>query len=212
MSIPYGMNYSAVAVGGTFKAVRCEACRHEYVYHLIREGSGDKTSILFLDNDGAKATAEAEAKEELGRLLEKGVELVPCPACGHYQENMRRKARRLHRRWMLYTGGTILVLLGPAAMFATIVNAINKSEPGAASIPWPVFVGVLTAFALLGSALIAAKYLLARKYDPNSAPVEIRLQLGRERATPRDKFERMQMLAEMREPREPKLPRYPSGG
>jgi len=55
-------------------------------------------------------------------LLEIGIEVIPCPACGWYQSNMIPKARRRHRRWMVYVGQCLTIGLIPVAIIGGIIN------------------------------------------------------------------------------------------
>src|SRR5579871_595585 len=102
--IPSGLDYFTTTTGSVLKLVRCESCHAEYAYELQRSAEGKGSSFLFLDNQGAAARASSRAEANLRNKLERGVDLVPCPECGWYQDNMQRKARRLHQRWMLLTG------------------------------------------------------------------------------------------------------------
>jgi hypothetical protein len=82
-----GHGTTAEAQGRTTKVVRCEACGQYYEYGLKRTAHGPSWQ---------------QADADLQHLLAIGIEVIPCPACGWYQSGMIPKARRLHRRWMMY--------------------------------------------------------------------------------------------------------------
>jgi hypothetical protein len=77
--IPYGKRYTANLTGATLKPVRCEKCYVEYVYRMDRAGSGSGTSLLFLENQGARDRATQRAASELRGLLRWDCDAVPCP-------------------------------------------------------------------------------------------------------------------------------------
>ena len=56
MSIPIGQNFTCTVTGKVVKNVICIRCNCEYVYIMQREVSGEGTSLLWADNQGAKAT------------------------------------------------------------------------------------------------------------------------------------------------------------
>ncbi|HEX3150872.1 MAG TPA: hypothetical protein VHR66_22530 [Gemmataceae bacterium] len=184
--IPYAMEYTSTMSGSVLKLVRCEQCETEYVYQLERTAEGQGTSFLFTDNEGASARASSRAEETLRRKLERGVDLVPCLACGWYQQDMIPRARREHRRWMFNVGACLTVGLIPVAIFGGIINAGRFGEP---AIPWPVFVAILVVLATIGIGLMVAKFIGARTYDPNGQDVETRKQLGQARAVLRADLE-----------------------
>jgi hypothetical protein len=186
--IPIGIDYTSTMSGAVLKFVRCEHCGTEYVYQLERTATGEGTSFLFSDNKGASARAASRAEDALRRKLERGVDLVPCPACGWYQQNMLPRARREHRRWMLNTGACLTIGLIPVALIGGLISA---GQVGTPAIPWPVILAGLVVLAALGIGLMVGKFILARGYDPNSQDVETSKQLSQERAMLRDEFERL---------------------
>jgi hypothetical protein len=118
----------------TTKVVFYEQCGRSYAYELKRTGQGSADRF-----NGGHSAAVAQAEENLSWALYVGIDLVPCPACGWYQRHMIPKARRLHRRWMVYVGQCLTIGLIPVAIIGGIVNHINR-EQGGASVPWPTFV------------------------------------------------------------------------
>jgi len=180
------MDYMSTMSGAVFKLVACEHCGTEYFYQLKRVATGQGTSLLFLDNQGAAERAASCAEETLRLKLYCGVDLVPCPACGWYQQNMVAKARRQHRRWMLNAGACLTIGLIPVTFFGMVFNAVQRGGP---AIPWPLFFAGIGSLAILGIGLMVAKCILAARYDPNSQEVEIRKRLSQGRAILRKEWE-----------------------
>jgi hypothetical protein len=115
-----------VAWGQTTKMVFCEQCGRSYAYELKRTGEG--SADLF---NGGHSAAAAQADGNLSWALAVGIDLVPCPACGWYQRHMIPKARRLHRRWMVYVGQCLTIGLIPVAIRGGIFNHMNGGAPQA---------------------------------------------------------------------------------
>jgi hypothetical protein len=212
MVIPYATEYTATLSGSVLKLVPCEHCGAEYVYQLERSAQGSGTSFLFLDNDGAQARASARAEAELRQLLERGVDLVPCPKCGWYQANMLPVARRQAYRGMRNAGLCLLIGVIPLALIGGLINAAAGGAPGGdPAIPWPVFLAGLIVLGLAGAGLLVARVVRSASYDPNAGDVEAHKQLGQSRAMLREEFEKMiQTQAGAKGPPEPGP--YPAGG
>jgi hypothetical protein len=180
--IPIGHEHSITASGSVLKEVRCEECRCEYSYRMVRSGSGTATSWIFFDNQGvrAKERAAEKAKVDLERLLESDCDAVPCPECGHYQAHMYRAFRRGYRIWMLRYGMYTLLLFG-ACLVITWLCSLNegfKDEPDLIRRFWIVTISI----GGVGLALILAREVLSRLTDPNASDAETRRQLGQSRA------------------------------
>lgn len=94
MGIPVAMTYSASVGGQTIKKVSCESCGTAYVYQVERIVTGTGTSVLFLDNEGARQRAQDDAIASLGHELAKAVDEVPCPHCGWLQLDMCKRSRK----------------------------------------------------------------------------------------------------------------------
>jgi hypothetical protein len=103
-----GRNYTAKVSGSVIKGVACENCGCEYIYKFTREAQGVGTSPYFLDNDGAQRRSQQAAANALIKAL-KGIDAVPCPDCGWYQQIMVVKLREKFS-WLLYTGITGMVV------------------------------------------------------------------------------------------------------
>lgn len=95
--IPIGRKYTSSVTGSTLQPCVCEQCGKEYYYVVQRTAQSEKTSYLWLNNDGASASAQNEAQEGIEKILENAVDPVACPECGWYQAKMVRilKARKL---------------------------------------------------------------------------------------------------------------------
>jgi hypothetical protein len=59
--MPLGYQYSATLTGAVLKLVRCESCQVEYVYQIVRTGTGSGASPLFLDNRRGSRTRRRES-------------------------------------------------------------------------------------------------------------------------------------------------------
>jgi hypothetical protein len=189
MSIPYAREYTAHLSGATLKSVRCERCHAEYVYRMERDGSGSGTSLLFLDNQGARDRAAQQAADELGGRLRRECDAVPCPACGWYQRAMIDALRRDHRGWMQDTG---LVLLAVSVIGLTVayVNWLPNFPHGPVApwlVPWSLIGGVIAGVAGVG--LLVARVKLAERYDPSANDPWARIAAGRSRAVLKGELE-----------------------
>jgi hypothetical protein len=188
--LPLEREYTCTMAGAALKLVCCEACAVGYVYRMNRSVQQMETSSFFLNNAGAEAGAASKAEAQLRDELERSVDAVPCPACGWYQQNMLRKARTEHRQGMLYAGIYLTVGVIALALIGVVINTFA----GLANNPlmsWRIFWGMFVAMTIPGLALIAARFALAARYDPNSEDVETRKQIGQDRAIPREEFESM---------------------
>jgi hypothetical protein len=188
--IPYAIDYTAVASGQAIKLVGCEQCGAEYVYQVMRTATGEGTSFLFLNNEGASKLASSRAESRIQEVLERCVDLVPCPTCGWYQRDMVPKARRLHRRWMLNLGACLTIGLIPVAVIGALVNAAMERQ-GRRGLPVLPTVGILAFFGLLGVGLVIGKFVSAYLYNPNQEDVESRKRLGQSHAILRKELENM---------------------
>lgn len=118
MGIPIGQQSTATVKGRTYKVCCCETCRLEFVYTVERTGVGSGSSLLFLDNAGARNRAGARANQNLEKALQQAVDAVACPQCGWFQAEMiaAEKSKRLSRcLWVGLPLGLILLLFGFAA-------------------------------------------------------------------------------------------------
>jgi hypothetical protein len=188
MRIPYARKYTATLTGTTLKRVQCESCHAEFVYQMERTAKGSGTSMLFLDNQGARGRAGQNAQLNLRGKLAKENDVVPCPACGSYQANMVLELRREHGRWMRVVGIVLLVMAMLPLGFSFIEASLRNP-----TVPWSrtVSAAVAAAFAGTGAALLIIKVFLSRHYDPNSGQPDARIALGRSRAVTKERLEKL---------------------
>lgn len=186
MVIPYARTYTATMKGATLKPVHCEACQADYVYRYEASASGSGTSLLFLNNKGAAERARESAEKSLGQQLERGIDAVPCPQCGHYQERMFRILRKRHQRWMYTLGWTCIVL----AVLAFFVSFVSTSERGPnARLVENISFGCGIGLGIAGLGLVIVRMVLASQFQPNAGSPEPRLAIARERAMLRKDLE-----------------------
>jgi hypothetical protein len=179
--------YSTTLVNHALRTVQCESCQAEYVYVLKCEGVGSGTSVLFLDNEGAKERAAKAAVDMLTEKLENAVDGVPCPNCGWYQADMITHLRSEWCSAMDVAGliATVFGLVGLAASavlgYVTWVNAApNGKGPTLPQIGWAAIIsGIVVAAGLV---LFFVRSRLAAGVKPNHEPLDRRLALGRRRA------------------------------
>ena len=160
---------SAAVRGEVVKRVPCEKCGREYVYKMARTGYGRANVIL---NDYAQDVATNKADANLAAALERECEPVPCPGCGWYQPHMFPRARRLRHRWM----SRLAVYGFPCSVLVAIPGLIlwgygEQNRPG--SFVWwlgALLLAVAAALLLALPVMPVVKFLVCRRYDPNTDP------------------------------------------
>lgn len=203
----YGTKFTATKRRCVPRGVRCESCSWEYVYYLERRSEGTSFSFLHLNDTSAQNQAKDEAEIELVRRLFQGCEPVPCPECGHIQQHMFRRARRLRYAWMDKAGVCCLLLAVIFLVPALITTGVyrTKGEPEAfffAVVTWVCF-GVCC----LGTAFFPLWRSIAnRRWDPNSEDAESRKQRGQALAVSRAEFDKANSGHEHLFPRGPESP------
>ncbi len=181
--IPYAMDYTVTVSGALIKKVHCKQCQTEYFYVLKRTAQGTGTSLLFIDKEGAQSRASSRATAELRMKLERGVELVPCPNCGLYQDNMIPRAQRQNLRWLLNLGACLSIGVLPIAFFAFLFSRDFQPISFLTIYGTPMLVGVM---------LMVLKVILSHRYDPNSQDLETRKKLGQSLAIPGEELAKFQ--------------------
>ena len=185
--IPYALTYTTKMRGTVPKLVRCEQCQFEYVYLFKRSVEGSSTSVLFLDNEGAKERSATQAEELLQKELEQGCKVVPCPTCGHIQAHMIPLAQEERYRWPLYAAiGLVLVAVVvalPACLY-TAVSFLPGEQGGGIAVWWSIVGGA----AVSGILLFLVTTLLSARHDPNKTSVESRKQKGQRVAVSKEDF------------------------
>lgn len=192
--VPVGMKYRATARGCAPKFVKCEECALEYVYLYEGKGKAEASSAFFLDNAGASERAKAEAEKRLAGDLEHGSAVVPCPRCGRIQDYMIPQARAAQHGWMAF--GAVLCFIGAAiaALPACIITAVTSGTDEATQ-GVLLILGVFGLVAL-GAILLTLRYARCKRYDPNTEPVGMRIQIGREAAFTKEDFLKMTAASE----------------
>lgn len=150
--VPVGQTYTATVSGRGLKLVCCEHCACEYVYGLERNVSGHASSLLWLDNEGAKKRAEDSASTSVKRTLRAAVDPVACPKCGWFQGNMVPLLKR-RGAWKIAIFG-----LAGALGLAIIVAILEKPSGLTRKLPWSI--------AALSVAGASAFYIC---HDPNKS-------------------------------------------
>ena len=180
MFIPIGQTTTARCHGEMLKVTQCEGCGSEYVYKIRRVGQGSGFSLLFLGNAGAQRSASSGAQANLRQKLATGVEAVPCPSCGLYQQAMVPLARKGFglglRRW------AIALMLVPLAV--VIVGCLLLAVED----HWLVHSVAIGVF-LLGLTLLVLRIVQSRFHDPNTTDPDARIALGQRSAMLRPKLE-----------------------
>jgi uncharacterized protein (DUF697 family) len=184
--IPYAMSYNSTVRGRAVKQVTCEGCRLEYVYMVERTGSGEGTSVLFLDNEGAAGRAEQAAVREVEQKLAEAVDVVPCPGCGRVQLHMFARAARDRYGWCTTAAVAAVVVAVIAGVVAAVGTTAQMSDRTLTVVGGVAGAAVLTAVLLL---VYAARG--RAQFDPNDWPAEQRFQLAADRAVTKEQFGRM---------------------
>lgn len=163
--------------GSVEKTVNCEKCGADYVYALFCEVTGNAISLFSLDNAGAARRAEARAEQKLQNALEHGVDVRPCPQCGHFQDNMIAKAREQILPWMNFAMMVLglMCFLG-AAFVLTILNGVLRDVGPV--VRWDFFFEGLLAVGLLIAMAPILRWVVSLLYNPNRDSAAGRLKKG----------------------------------
>jgi len=164
--IPVGVSRVATVRGAVWKVVSCSHCNDRYAYLLELEATGADHDLLFVDGEDSAKRARARAEENLSKMSRNVVLPVPCPNCGHYQDDMVR---------LLKEEGTSN---GPVK--AGLIVAALSLIPLAFRVPYLWIVTV--AGVLAGLALVAYADVAASRFNPNAGDPEPRKARGRRRA------------------------------
>jgi hypothetical protein len=174
-------SFTAAASGSASKVVHCEHCATDYVYQVRRQVIGDGVSALLRSDRRAKDLATMLANQELQKALDLAVEVVPCPACGWIQGDMKTLARCHYLRRTKIAGIVLLSLLVvPLLMFVgTLFYPPDKPASARDLIEIAIFAFFLLA---AGGGLLIARSMACSHFDPNDGDLDARLRAGRERA------------------------------
>lgn len=156
--------YTARVDGATDVVVCCERCGEQYSYRLKRVAVGRFRSPYSLHApETGRKRAHERASTRLRRLLDREVEVVPCPSCGCYQNDMVRVMSRARLRWMFYVAGA-LVALAPITFATGMLYFKMRHMDADLLLPWTAAIGLLL---LCAPACLLLRWLLNRRYDPN---------------------------------------------
>lgn len=117
--VPIGHTHYTTVTGQIERYVCCEACQCEFVHILTRAATGSVFNLFDALTDryiSSLATKRAEIR--LARAL-KQHDLIACPQCGWYQEEMIRDVRRRRRETVLKVGGALAAV--PLVFAATVL-------------------------------------------------------------------------------------------
>jgi Flp pilus assembly protein TadB len=84
--LPPSMTVSVSA--SALRGIRCENCNAEYLYKMTRRATETHTAP-----PNARAHVEKSVAKRAKKSLKKGIDPVPCPACGYLQRNMVRTVK-----------------------------------------------------------------------------------------------------------------------
>jgi hypothetical protein len=170
------------------RLVRCETCPHEYVYQLKR--SREVTTNLLVHGFDAQQSATSAAQRDLFHALLAACEPVPCPECGHVQEHMRRRARRLKFKWIGDTAIALFVTGVIAFVPATIASGVYEQHRTSTQLTLAISLWTLVGLCVVGAVAMGVWRVVAPwGYDPNAEDVEARKRCGRELAVSRAEYE-----------------------
>lgn len=122
--IPVGNKYTSTLSGSALKHVTCSYCGCQFVYQMTREASGEASSFLWLNNNGASYKATKIANENLNSKLQGEIDAISCPDCGMYQEEMVKKLKGEAWRNTFSVAFSFGVI---GAILAVIIFAITSS-------------------------------------------------------------------------------------
>ena len=157
--------------GSREKAVECEACDRPYTYVLTREATGTDKSLFSWSDAAATRKAHANARKNLDRLLDEGVDAAPCPHCGWVQLAMVEAVRR--RSYLGLRGVSRVLLLAAGGVAALFVAVLTAHPPGRGPdrgdiVPYLIAAGTVGLIVTLGVLTWGLRSMLNQAYDPNA--------------------------------------------
>lgn len=187
--------HSTTASGSIVKEVICEDCGNNYFYeHKVTAQSQEHFGLLVIGATTARNSAQQEAEYKLFKELSSPA-AVPCPQCGHYQQNMRAAARAQRFGCILLLGYAGLILAILPALWGLGAASMRYDDPGAGIFAiWLLSVAGLLAGT--GLVLLSVRFLLNFRFDPNSTDVNERIGLGKQLTLSSDEIQGLKMLGE----------------
>lgn len=163
--------------GRGWRSPTCERCGTEYVFTFSR---------TVTERAWTRREATRLAEEQLRRVLAGCVEPVPCPVCGHYQEDMCRVLKLGRHGWMMgaTVASTLIGLCG--VVFGCLASSKEDDFP-----PWvgPAAFGIGVLAIVAAVAFFRWQRRRQNEYEPNMTPAEDRIAMGRRRAVLRSDLE-----------------------
>jgi len=166
--IPYGTKYTVEVRGSIWKPVTCEFCSTQFAYQLSAKAKGQAKSILWLNKEQVKMSAESNARQALQRKLREvkriTTKAISCPNCGRYQKDMAQilKTKAANSSFLPPFYG--FLTFGAALSLAWLVNFVLQDLVDEANV-WLIALGA----GIFGGIFVAIlKYRkLAADFDPN---------------------------------------------
>lgn len=163
MIVYVGKTYTARVTAKRLVQVKCQKCRTEYFYELVRSGTGNASAPYYIGQASAQRRAEAAANKVAQRRLQRDAEMVPCPKCHWINQHLVEGYRRSRYGWVLVTGsiigGLVLVTVALVGLAMFLNEGLSQYLNG------------LVAWALPAVALIVGSWWLRRflrgRIDPN---------------------------------------------
>lgn len=72
------------------KQVTCDKCATNFAYEMIRHADGDTVHVAFTDYNATRDRATRSGRRKSTQLLDREVEMTPCPTCGWVNEDLAR--------------------------------------------------------------------------------------------------------------------------
>jgi hypothetical protein len=172
-----------------FIDVTCEQCSHCYGYALTRSRRAIGDRYIWQSREKYRDKYVAEARRELDAKLARAFDVVPCPRCGWIQAHMIAKAQQA--RYPAETWPAVFAFI--LAMIALAGLFVLWELEKAFQLKWvTAWVSLMLTFALMvgcGMLCVLREALRARKFDPNSTPVEERIEEGMQRSLSWEQFQ-----------------------
>jgi hypothetical protein len=174
--IPTGTQHTTTVMGYIARQVTCEECHERYLYDAQREAVGVSHTELFGNKAAGASRSQSWASRALHGTLQRAIELVPCPSCGHYQSDAVRASRKVLWTPVKQLSVTAFVLgITFAAIAAFFLYRHNNRN-------FFVMATVAACTLTVGLVLWAIRKLRVAHYDPNTENRETRIAAGRHRA------------------------------
>jgi hypothetical protein len=157
---------TVTARGDMLRGVTCEHCGCQYLYKLSRQVY--RTRGVEPTNAVAVAAMSNQAQTHARKAIEKAVDPIPCPDCGHLQRNMVRSVK-LDRLGIL-----LLVAFGALAITGILAFLANMPDLFPFGMIVPKLFGAGAVALLVGAAITivwqdlnSARMLGQRHNQPN---------------------------------------------